>query len=467
MSQAGRGFRFDKLIAASVACLWFAAGCASLPDTTALIERHAGQVARFENASGPLSVQRNAAIVADLKRKSGDIDILDKQIALEQAIVGSPLILGNKVVLLQDGKATYAAMFAAIRAARDHINLESYIIEDDEIGRQFADLLLEQQRRGIQVNLIYDSFGGMGTPQEYFDRLREGGINVLEFNPINPLDARKSWLIYNRDHRKLLVVDGRIAFIGGINISNVYSSSPSIRRARQAAGNAIAWRDTDLQIEGPVVGELQKLFVETWDKQHGKPLAEKDYFPVLTVAGNDIVRAIGSTPDDPYSLIYLTLISAIGNAEREVHLTNAYFVPDRQLLKALIAAARRGVDVKLILPGQSDSQIVFHAGRSNYSQLLESGVKIYERRGALLHSKTAMIDGVWSCVGSTNLDWRSFLDNDEINAVVLGRDFAQQMSSMISSDIAASTEIRLEDWKKRSMLLRIKEWGASLLQRLL
>lgn len=467
MSQAGRGFRFDKLIAASVACLWFAAGCASLPDTTALIERHAGQVARFENASGPLSVQRNAAIVADLKRKSGDIDILDKQIALEQAIVGSPLILGNKVVLLQDGKATYAAMFAAIRAARDHINLESYIIEDDEIGRQFADLLLEQQRRGIQVNLIYDSFGGIGTPQEYFDRLREGGINVLEFNPINPLDARKSWLIYNRDHRKLLVVDGRIAFIGGINISNVYSSSPSIRRARQAAGNAIAWRDTDLQIEGPVVGELQKLFVETWDKQHGKPLAEKDYFPVLTVAGNDIVRAIGSTPDDPYSLIYLTLISAIGNAEREVLLTNAYFVPDRQLLKALIAAARRGVDVKLILPGQSDSQIVFHAGRSNYSQLLESGVKIYERRGALLHSKTALIDGVWSCVGSTNLDWRSFLDNDEINAVVLGRDFAKQMSSMISSDIAASTEIRLEDWKKRSMLLRIKEWGASLLQRLL
>ena len=179
------------------------------------------------------------------------------------------------------------------------------------------------------------------------------------------------------------------------------------------------------------------------------------------------MRAIGSTPDDPYSLIYLTLISAIGNAKREVHLTNAYFVPDRQLLKALIAAARRGVDVKLILPGQSDSQIVFHAGRSNYSQLLESGVKIYERRGALLHSKTAMIDGVWSCVGSTNLDWRSFLDNDEINAVVLGRDFAQQMSSMISSDIAASTEIRLEDWKKRSMLLRIKEWGASLLQRLL
>lgn len=467
MGHTTHGARLYRRISVPITCLCIAAACAALPDSDAIIERHTEQAARFANASGPLSTQRNTAIVAELKRKSGDIDILDKQIALEQAIVGSPLILGNKVALLQDGKATYAAMFAAIRAARDHINLETYIIEDDEIGRQFADLLLEQQRRGIQVNLIYDSFGGINTPREFFDRLREGGINVLEFNPLNPLGARKSWLIYNRDHRKLLVVDGRMAFIGGINISDVYSSNPSVRRARQAAGNAIAWRDTDLQIEGPVVGELQKLFMETWAKQHGKPLAKKDYFPVVTVAGKDIVRAIGSTPDDPYSLIYLTLISAIGNAEREVHLTNAYFVPDPQLLKALIAAARRGVDVKLILPSQSDSQIVFHAGRSHYSQLLNGGVKIYERRGALLHSKTALIDGVWSCVGSTNLDWRSFLDNDEINAVVLGHDFAQQMSGMIARDIEASEAIELTNWQRRSLIMRIKEWGASLLQRLL
>ena len=442
-------------------------GCATLPDTDALIQRHAGQAARFENARGSLSVQKNAAILAELKRKSGDIDILEKQIALEQAIVGSPLILGNKVILLQDGAATYAAMFAAIRAAKDHINLETYIIEDDDIGRQFADLLLEQQRRGVQVNVIYDSFGAINTPKAFFERLKEGGIEVLEFNPINPLSGNKRWQLNNRDHRKLLVVDGRTAFIGGINISSVYSSGSVVKRAGKATASKAAWRDTDLQIEGPVVGELQKLFIETWTKQRGKTLASRAYFPTLKAAGADIVRAIGSTPDDPYSLIYLTLISAIGNAERQVHLTQAYFVPDPQLLKSLTDAVGRGVDVKLILPSHSDSEMVFNAGRAHYSALLKAGVKIYERRGALLHSKTAFIDGVWSCVGSTNLDWRSFLDNDEINAVVLGRDFAQQMQAMFKADLDASDAIELEQWERRSLLLRIKEWVGTVFSRLL
>lgn len=460
-----------RLAVVTVFWLLASAACATLPDTDALIERHAGQAARFENASGSFSAQKNAAILAELKRKSGDIDILEKQMVLEQAIAGSPLILGNKVTLLQDGKATYSAMFAAIRNAKDHINLESYIIEDDDIGRQFSDLLLEQQGRGVQVNVIYDSFGAFNTPKAFFERLSEGGIAVLEFNPLNPLAVKKEWLINNRDHRKLLVIDGRVAFIGGINISSVYSSGSAVRRARNASGKATekiaAWRDTDLQIEGPVVGELQKLFMETWEKQRGKPLAKKDYFPALKAQGKDIVRAIGSTPDDPYSLIYLTLISAIGNAEKQVHLTNAYFVPDPQLLKSLIDAAGRGVEVSLILPSYSDSDVVFHAGRSHYSSLLKAGVKISERRGTVLHSKTALIDGVWSCVGSTNLDWRSFLDNDEINAVVLGREFAQQMQAMFARDLEASEAIDLETWKKRSLMLRIKEWGSRLLQRFL
>jgi cardiolipin synthase len=459
--------RAARLVAAAAACLLAAAGCATLPDTDALIERHAGQAARFENASGPLTARKSAAVLAELKRKSGDIDILEKQIALEQAINGSPLILGNRVVLLQNGAATYAAMFAAIRGARDHVNLESFIIEDDETGRQFADLLLEQQGRGVQVNVIYDSVGGISTPKSFFDRLTAGGIEVLEFNPVNPLAAQGPWLINNRDHRKLLVVDGRTAFIGGINISSVYSSGSVARRAGRTGEDAIAWRDTDLQIDGPVVGELQKLFLDTWQKQHGKPLAAKEYFPVLREQGKDIVRAIGSTPDDPYSLMYLTLISAIGNAERQVHLTHAYFVPDAQLLKSLTDAAGRGVDVKLILPGHSDSATTFYAGRSHYTTLLKAGVKIYERRGALLHSKTALIDDVWSCVGSSNLDWRSFLDNDEVNAVVLGREFAAQMRLMFDGDLDASDVIDLESWQRRSPLLRLKEWGAALLQRLL
>lgn len=454
-----------RFVAALAICLLAAGGCAALPDSDALIEQVTPQAARFESASGPLSKQKNAAVVADLKRQSGDIDILDKQLALEQAIVGSPLVLGNKVTLLQDGKATYAAMFAAIRQARKHINLESYIIEDDEIGQQFANLLLEQQGRGVKVRLIYDSFGGINTPKAFFERLKAGGIEVLEFNPLNPLAARLAWKINHRDHRKLLVVDGRVAFIGGINISSVYSSGSAVKGRGKVSGNAVSWRDTDLQIEGPVVAELQKLFIETWQKQQGKRMVEGDYFPVLKAEGKDIVRAIGSTPDHPFSLIYMTLIAAIGNAERQIQLTNAYFVPDPQLLKALIDAAARGVDVRLVLPGHSDSAIVFHAGRAHYAALLKAGVKIHERSGALLHSKTAAIDAVWSCVGSTNLDWRSFVDNDEINAVVLGREFAQQMAAMFARDLEASEAISLESWERRSMMLRVKEWGASLMQR--
>lgn len=456
-----------RLAAAAAICLLAAAGCATLPDTDALIARHSAQAARFESARGPLSVRQNAAVLASLKGKSGDLDILDRQIALEQAVNDSPLSLGNKVTLLVDGAATYPAMIAAIRNARDHVNLETYIIEDDEIGRQFSDVLLEQQDRGVQVNLIYDSVGGIKTPKAFFERLTTGGIQVLEFNPLNPLATKTAWTVNNRDHRKLLLVDGRTAFLGGINISSVYSSGSVVKRNAEPHGNSIAWRDTDIQVEGPVVAEFQKLFLETWQKQKGKPLAQKMYFPPLKAEGTDIVRAVGSTPDDPFSLMYLTLISAIGNAEKHVHLTNAYFVPDPQLLKSLAEAVKRGVEVKLLLPSHSDSEVTFHAGRAHYAALLESGVKIYERRGALLHSKTAIIDGVWSSVGSSNLDWRSALDNDEVNAVVLGRDFARQMQAMFAADLALSDAIDAERWERRPVSLRMKEWMASVWGRLL
>jgi cardiolipin synthase len=389
--------------------------------------------------------------------------------ALEQAITDSPLTVGNKVTLLQNGVDTYAAMFAAMRSARDHINLESYIFEDDEIGQQFADLLLAQQGRGIQVNLIYDSVGGVGTPRAFFERLQQAGVAVLEFNPLNPLSARVPWTVNHRDHRKLLIVDGETAFMGGLNISSVYSSGSITGRFRRPKppSDPAEWRDTHLKIEGPVVDEFQKLFLQTWAKQKGTPLAPRNYFPALQSQGQDMVRAIGSTPDEPFSRIYITLLSAIGNAEKEVFLTNAYFVPDPQLLKALIDAAARGVDVRLLLPSHSDSALVFHAGRAFYQTLLAGGVKIFERSGAVLHSKTAVVDGVWSTVGSTNLDWRSFRDNDEINAVVLGRGFAGQMQQMFNKDLAASVEIDLETWNRRSALLRFKEWMAQVWGRLL
>ena len=442
-------------------------GCASLPDTQFLSTRYSIQAAQFESARGPLSEKRSAALIAELKSKSGDLDILDKQISLEQEIVGNPLVLGNKVTLLQDGPATYQAMFAAIAGAKDHINVESYIIEDGKIGQRFADLLLEQQAKGVQVNLIYDSVGAFETDQSYFDRLTQAGVAVLEFNPINPLNIRKVWSPNHRDHRKLLIVDGSTAFLGGINISNVYSSGSFFRKSKGEDPPAKGWRDTDIQIDGPVVSEFQKLFMETWTTQHGPALAERNYYPPTKRQGRDIVRAIGSTPNDPSSLIYLTLISALTNAEKQVSITNAYFVPDPQLLKALLDAVARGVDVRLILPSRSDSATVFHAGRSYYTELLQGGVKIFERQGAVLHAKTAIVDGVWSVVGSSNLDWRSALDNDEINAVVLGQEFARQMLDAFDQDLKASKAIELERWESRSPMLRLKEQAARLLGRLL
>ncbi len=422
------------------------------------------QRVQLEGARGPLSPQASKAILKRLQSRGEETSIFDRHLAVEEHIVASPLVVGNKVALLQDGPATFQAMFTAIRNAKDHINMETYIIEDDEVGKRFADALIEKQAQGVSVNFIYDSVGGINAPKEFFKRLTDSGVKVLEFNPINPLTAKKGWELNQRDHRKLLIVDGQEAFLGGINISSVYSGGSFSPGSKRRPDGSPPWRDTHVHLEGPVVAEFQKLFLATWEKQKGATLAASKFFPQLSNQGKEVVRAIGSSPDDPYSLIYATLISAINSAETSVNLTNAYFVPDPQLLTALKDATQRGVDVKIILPSNTDFWLVFHAGRSFYATLLRAGVKIYERRDALLHSKTAQIDGVWSTIGSTNLDWRSFLHNDEVNAVILGQEFGAQMQAMFEKDLAASTPITLEQWEQRSIGLRFKETVARIWQ---
>ena len=392
-----------------------------------------------------------------MEGRSAETNIFDEHLAREEAFVGSPLTTGNTVQLLLDGPATYRAMFAAIASAKDHINLETYILEDDEVGQSFAQALINKQQTGVQVNIIHDSVGSFGTSPDFFKKLTDSGVRVLEFNPVNPLSSRKSWELNQRDHRKLLVVDGATAFLGGINISSVYSGGSSKKSRQTNADSRLAWRDTDLQLQGPVVAEFQKLFLETWAKQKGLPLTPRNFFPPPRSPGTQLVRAIGSSPDEPYSQIYATLLSAMASAKTSIHLTNAYFAPDPQLLATLEAAVARGVQVKLILPSVSDSWLILHAGRAYFDRLLRAGVQIYERRGVLLHSKTALIDGVWSTVGSTNLDWRSFLHNDELNAVILGVDFGHQMQAMFEKDLAASHLITLEQWQKRPLDVRLKE----------
>lgn len=447
-----------------VAALALLGGCGALPRIVPDMAR-AAPAPQLDGARGPLSAARSKEILDGLRASGRNTDVLGRHLALEAALSDSPLSAGNKVQLLQDGPSTYQAMFAAIEAARDHINLETYILDDDPIGRRFAAALIAKQRAGVQVNLIRDSVGTLRTPAAFFEELRSAGIAIVVFNPVNPLTAKAGWDVNQRDHRKLLIVDGKTAFTGGINISSVYSSSGS--RAEPSTGrpgSELPWRDTDLQVDGPVVAEFQKLFIETWEKQKGPSLAKRRYYPPLTRQGDEVVHAIAGAPDEPYSLIYATLISAIDSAEKEVLVTNAYFVPDPQLVASLKGAVARGVDVKLVLPAVTDSALVLHAGRSNYDELLRGGIKIYERQNALLHSKTALIDGVWSTVGSTNLDWRSFLHNQEVNAVVLGNAFGQRMRAAFDADLAASNPVTLAQWEQRSPLQRMKEMFGRLWQ---
>jgi cardiolipin synthase len=438
-----------------------------LPRVSDVIDdAHSQEPPQILSAKGLLSPEKSKALMERLKRSVAPTDMVQRYSAVIESVSGSPLTSGNKVTLLIDGPATYAAMFKAMENARDHINFETFIIEDDETGRRFTELLLKKQAEGVQVNLIYDSRGSFRTPAAFFERLRDAGIQVLAFNPVNPMETRGSWSVAHPDHRKILIVDGKVIFTGGVNISSVYSSSLS-GRSRLSGGNQaekapIPWRDTDVQIEGPVVVEFQKLFLDTWQQQKGAKLAERNYFPDLKAQGNALVRAVGSSAGQSNRLTFVLYVSAITFSEHSLHLTNAYFVPDDETVEALRAAAERGVDVKLVLPGNTDTSLTLNAGRYYYSELLKSGVKLYERRDVLLHAKTAVVDGVWSTVGSTNMDFWSFSSNDEVNAVILSKEFAAEMEKMFARDVAESHEIRQEEWEERPLLPRVREWFAHL-----
>lgn len=453
------------LLMLSVSMLSLGGGCATLPKVSDAIDNASTQdPPQILSAKGMLSPEKSKTLMERLKRSVAPTDMLQRYGAVIESVSGSPLTSGNKVTLLIDGPTTYAAMFKAMENARDHINIETFIIEDDETGRRFSDLWLKKQAEGVQVNLIYDSRGSFYTPASFFQRLRDAGVQVVAFNPVNPLKARRSWSMAHPDHRKILVVDGKFVFTGGINISAVYASPPSgasgLSGVKPGKKSPIIWRDTDVQIEGPVVAEFQKLFLQTWEQQKGPKLSGRNYFPELKAVGTSLVRAVGSSPGQTNRLTFIMYVSAITFAEQSLHLTNAYFVPDDETVKALGDAARRGVDVKLLLPGSTDTTLTLNAGRYYFSELLKSGVKIYERRNVMLHAKTMVVDGVWSTVGSTNMDFWSFSSNDEVNAAILDKGFATEMAKMFAEDLAASHEILPEEWKKRPLFSKIKEWLA-------
>lgn len=440
------------------------ASCASLPDVN--------------EASGNGAIQGGSPTVATTKGKLARkqaADLLARRWAratpdmkalavLEEAATGVPLIAGNKVTLLFDGPATMKEMMAAASAAKSTINLETYIFDQDEIGLQFADILIAKQGQGVTVNILYDSVGTLGTPKEFFDRMKAAGISMIAFNPVNPAARVGKWELNNRDHRKLMVVDGKVAFTGGINISKTYANSSFFRSTRQpdtTDSKQVGWRDTHIKIEGPAVAALQWTFVNTWVDQDAGDLPEREYFPALAPVGDKIVRVLATSPERD-SEIYKAFILAINESKKSVHITSAYFVPDRQFVDALVSAAKRGVDVRLVLPGVTDHGLVFHAGRAFYDELLAGGVKIFQLQVAILHAKTAVIDGTWSTVGSANIDRRSFLHNYELNVVVVDPAFGRDMESAFAEDLRDSKKITLEQWRSRPWTDRIKEFAARL-----
>lgn len=373
----------------------------------------------------------------------------------------APFVGGNAITLLQDGPATYAAMTAAITSAVRRIDMESYQF-DTAAAAKFAPLLIKKSAQGVQVHLIYDAWGSMAANTALFDQLRQGGVQVISYNPLGA-NGKVDLDFNRRDHRKLLVVDGTVAITGGVNVTGVYLNPEG---STSNDPEKMEWRDTDVRIEGPVVAQFEALWEKTWKEQHGPALPPAPATPSL-IRGPSIVQAIDGAPVDGHPVIYETLLSAFALAKASIHLTTGFFVPTPQMEEALRDAARRGVDVAIVVPANSDSGAARAAGRSHYADLLEAGVKIYERQGVVLHAKTAVVDGLWSTVGSSNLDWRSTILNNEIDAVVLGQDFGTKMETMFREDVARSKQITPQAWAERGLGERVSEIWVRVLEKVL
>lgn len=365
--------------------------------------------------------------------------------------LGEPMLRGNRVELLQDGPQTFEAMFRAIDAARDHVNIESYIVAADGPGEELAARLVQRCRCGVKVNLLFDSFGSLRTSSAFFTRLAQAGVSLCEYNPVQHWGALVSRALHLRDHRKLLVVDGSIGFIGGVNISPVYGSGPA--SGRGSAG----WRDLHVQVAGPAVHRLQELFVAHWKRFATHPMQPGRYFPPLAPAGTQSVGVAACDAGRCRNPYYRALLGAIDTARSSVMLTTAYLVPPRRLLRSLLHAAERGVAVDLLLPGISDFWAPLQAGRSHYTRLLQAGVRIHERHDRLLHAKACVIDGVWASVGSSNADWRSIVHNAEANLLVLDEAFATQVEQVFRQDVARARRIDADRWAARPYWHRCTE----------
>jgi cardiolipin synthase len=345
---------------------------------------------------------------------------------------GAPLVSGNLVRILEDADGNYPVWLAAIASATRLVYLENYIFEEDEVGRAFADALAERARAGVRVRLIRDWFGTRsGSSRGFWRKLEAAGVDVRCFNPLN-VGSPFGWV--TRDHRKMIAVDGRVAFVAGLCISQRWKGNPDKR--------VPPWRDTGLEIRGPAVADVEHTFAELWETM-GEAIPEDELTHQVGLAheGNVALRVVAGTPSTAGLFRMDQLVAAI--ARRSLWLTDAYFVGVTPYVQALRAAALDGVDVRLLVPNATDLPLVRSLSRAGYRALLDAGVRIFEWNGSMLHAKTAVVDGRWSRVGSSNLNLASFIGNYELDVAVEDPGFAREMEDIYLRDLGNSTEIRL------------------------
>lgn len=362
------------------------------------------------------------------------------------ALTGAPLSHGNRVEILRNGVQIFPAMLNAIRQATHTINLEFYIYWDGEIARTFAEALAERARAGVKVNIVLDAVGSAPMSGDLIDFLLRNGISIEWYHPIRWYTLSR---VNHRTHRKLLIIDGKVGFTGGVGISDEWLGDADARDH---------WRDTMLRVEGPVVTQMQFAFMDNWVKSRGELLTGLDYFPVVPKSGEHVTQVVKSSPSEGSSTIKLLFVISIVSATKSIYISNAYFVPDRDMIRAFEGAVRRGVDVRIIVPGEfTDMPVVRHAGRLMYGHLLRRGIRIFEYQPTMMHAKTMVVDGIWTTVGSSNFDNRSFRLNDEVTLNVHDESIAAQMEQMFYEDLARSEEITLRHWFDRPAFDRLKE----------
>lgn len=348
---------------------------------------------------------------------------------------GAPLIDGNRVRILTDAAENYPAWLESIRTARRHVHFETYFIREDEVGREFAEALMAKAGDGVPVRLVYDWLGNLGKASRgFWDRLRAAGVDVRCYNPAQ-LDSPLAWL--SRDHRKMVEVDGEVAFISGLCVAATWLGDP--------ARGIEPWRDTGVEIRGRAVGEIARAFARTWASM-GSPLPESESVLAPAAAGEACLRIVASEPATTGMLRLDQLVAAL--ARKRLWLTDAYYAGTSSYVQALRAAAKDGVDVRLLVPNATDVPLLRPLSRTGYRQLLEAGVRVFEWNGTMLHAKTAVMDGHWARVGSTNLNIASWFGNCELDAVMEDETFAGEMEALYERDLANATEVVLDEKRR-------------------